>query len=73
MIFIAGDTHANIDIKKFDPYYFPDQKYLTKKDYVIVLGDFGVIWNNVRDKLEKELIGYYNNKNWVTLFIPGNH
>lgn len=66
MIFVTGDMHGN-----FKPLYdFADEETvkLTKKDFVIILGDFGV-WNetieNIR-KLDKELP-------FTILFIDGNH
>lgn len=45
MIYVTGDTHANIDINKLSTKKFPQQKTLTKKDYVIVCGDFGLVWD----------------------------
>ncbi|MCI5599128.1 MAG: metallophosphatase, partial [Ruminococcus sp.] len=46
MIYITGDTHQNIDISKLNTKNFPEQKELTKSDYVIICGDFGMVWNN---------------------------
>ena len=46
MIYVTGDTHGNIDIHKFNTTIFPEGKTLTKDDYVIVCGDFGLVWNN---------------------------
>jgi predicted phosphodiesterase len=43
MICITGDTHIPIDIDKLDPDNFPEQSQMTKADYVIVCGDFGLI------------------------------
>lgn len=40
MIFITGDTHANIDISKLSVKNFPKQKDLSKNDYLIVCGDY---------------------------------
>ena len=41
MIYVTGDTHANIDIEKLNTTKFPQQKNLTKDDYLIICGDFG--------------------------------
>ena len=46
MIFITGDTHGNIDIKKLNSRIFPEQKTLAKSDFVIIAGDFGLIWDD---------------------------
>ena len=45
MIYITGDTHIPIDIKKLNTKNFSEQKTLTKEDYVIICGDFGGVWN----------------------------
>ena len=44
MIYITGDTHH--DFKRFDKEIFPEQKEMTKDDYVIILGDFGGVWDS---------------------------
>lgn len=47
MIFITGDTHGSDGVKaRFNMDNFSEQKELTKNDYVIVLGDWGVHWKN---------------------------
>ena len=40
-VFVTGDTHGDMDIKKMNMRYFPLQKELTKDDYLIIAGDFG--------------------------------
>lgn len=40
MIFITGDCH--FDFRKLGNQHFPEGKHLTKEDYVIICGDFGV-------------------------------
>ncbi len=51
MIYITGDVHIPVDIKKLSTKNFPKQKELTKNDYVIILGDFGGVWNNGNEEL----------------------
>lgn len=63
MIYLCGDTHGNINkISKI-------LNIMTKKDILIVLGDFGFVWNNESNKnldiLEKT--------NIKILFVDGNH
>ena len=41
MIYITGDTHIPTDVGKLSSKRFPEQKNLTKNDYVIICGDFG--------------------------------
>jgi hypothetical protein len=45
MIYITGDTHGMIDWEKLNTTEFPEQKSLTRDDYVIVVGDFGGVWD----------------------------
>lgn len=79
-IFLTGDTHGEIDFHKLTTKSFDEQKYLTKDDYVIVLGDFGVLWESYTkyspdgiSKRDQYLMDWYNEKNFTTLWIDGNH
>jgi len=71
MIFITGDTHGSIDIHKLNKYNFNDSS-LTKNDYLIICGDFGLAWFG-NDKEDEYWQKWLNNKNFTTLFIDGNH
>ncbi|MBE6610584.1 MAG: metallophosphoesterase [Ruminococcaceae bacterium] len=71
MIFITGDTHIPIDVKKLGTRSFPLQKDLTKSDYVIICGDFGGVWNN--DSEEMYWRKWLESKSFTTLFVDGNH
>jgi len=68
MVFITGDTHG--DFRRFGTDSFPEQKQMTKDDYVIVCGDFG-IWND--SPHESHWLDWLNNKSFTTLFVDGNH
>ncbi len=72
-IFLTGDLHGfqNADGDKLTSRKFPLQKELTKKDYVIILGDFGLLWNESKtDKYWRDWLG---ERNFTTLFLSGNH
>ena len=71
MIYITGDTHIPIDIQKLSAKHFPQQKEMTKNDYVIISGDFGGVWDGSNE--EKYWIKWLKSKNFTTLFIDGNH
>ncbi len=43
MIFVTGDTHG--EFERFSSKNFPEQRGMTKDDYVIICGDFG-IWED---------------------------
>ena len=70
-IFITGDTHCDYDWHKLNTTNFPEQKNLTKDDYVIITGDFGGVWD--QDKTDKYIIKTYEKRNFTTLFVDGNH
>lgn len=70
-IFITGDIHGTISVNRLASDGFPEGKELTKDDYVIIAGDFGLIWSG--DKEDKYWLKWLNDKPWTTLFIDGNH
>lgn len=86
-IFLTGDTHIPIDIHKLSNSVFKEGKELTKDDYIIILGDFGLLWNSKEtgksiesnsedtfwDNEELYWKKWLEDKPWTTLFIDGNH
>lgn len=70
MIYITGDTHADF-ITRLKTASFPEQKEMTRNDYVIILGDFGGIWDG--GKAEEHNLDWLKDKPFTTLFIDGNH
>ncbi|OWR29231.1 metallophosphatase [Saccharibacillus sp. O23] len=73
MIYITGDVHGAPRIgRRLNMRNFPRQKGLTKNDYVIVVGDFGLIWNlDAEDRFWLKWLD--RTKSFTTLFIDGNH
>lgn len=71
MIFITGDLHGSYDIHKLSSKNFKQQKELTRSDYVIICGDFGLLWDNSKE--EKYWLKWLDQKSWTTLWIDGNH
>ena len=71
MVLVTGDIHGCADIAKLTAKANPIQKEMTKDDFLIIAGDFGLVWNNDaediwwRDWLDK--------KPYTTLFVDGNH
>lgn len=72
-VFATGDIHGTIDIEKLIEFRkrFGDQ--LTKEDYLIIAGDFGVIWTDEPDEEEELTLRFLNECPWTTLFVDGNH
>jgi len=71
MIYVTGDCHS--DFHKFTMDSFPEQKNLTKEDYVIICGDFGGLWAPEETKEEKFWLDWLNDRPFTTLFVDGNH
>ena len=69
MIYITGDTHGRHDFVKL--LYFADaHPELTKKDYVIIAGDFGGVWS---ERGLETTLSMYAHLPFTTLFVDGNH
>ena len=68
-IFVTGDTHGGIDIAKLHRSRWPEQQSLTKRDYLIILGDFGGVWREGNT----ELVDLLEKRPFTTLSILGNH
>lgn len=76
MIWITGDTHIPLDIKKLNTTNFPEQKTMTRDDYVIICGDFGGVWYPKSSKDYKSDLywqKWFRDKTFTTLFVDGNH
>ena len=71
MIYLTGDTHIPLDVSKLNAKNFPEQKNLTCQDYVIVLGDFGLLWH--KNKTYKYWLDILSKKNFTLLWLDGNH
>lgn len=73
MIYITGDCHS--DVRRFSADSFYEQKDMNQdEDFVIVLGDFGLIWNHDGEsKAENWWLDWLEEKPFTTLFVCGNH
>ncbi len=72
MIYITGDCHA--DFSRLSTAIFPEQREMTKEDYVIICGDFGGVWTKDEESpREKWDLNWLEDKPFTTLFVDGNH
>jgi len=74
MIYITGDCHK--DFSRFTEENFPEQKYMTKDDYVIICGDFGGVWWSRSDskcRTDEFDLNWLEERPFTTLFVDGNH
>lgn len=68
MIYITGDCHG--DYTRLNMASFPEQKGMSKDDYVIVCGDFGY-WDASAET--KYWMNWLEHKSFTTLWVDGNH
>lgn len=75
-LYLTGDIHGWTDISKLYPDKFSEGQSLTKDDFLIILGDFGLIFYPKETNYvikEKKYLDKLNDYPWTTLFICGNH
>ena len=70
-VFLTGDTHGVFS--RLSNKNWKQSKDLTKEDYVIILGDCGLIFNPVMTNDELYWKKWLDGKPWTTLYICGNH
>ncbi len=68
-IYITGDTHGGF--QRFGSKYFPQQKEMSREDYVIITGDFGGLWDG--GQKDQHWLDWLEEKPFTTLFVDGNH
>ena len=72
MIYITGDTHGAFK-HRFNTENFPEQKEMSKDDYVLICGDFGGVWDvGWESKHEKHWLDWFEERSYTLLFIDGN-
>ena len=80
MIYLTGDTHGEIDIKKLSFQNWKESRELTRNDYLIILGDFGFPFYD--EDIMKQKGQYAEYLYWITwlaarpytiLWVDGNH
>ena len=70
---MTGDKHGEVDFRDLSHAKFPQGKELTKDDYVIILGDFGVFWGPGSERQRDYLLKFYNERHFKLLVVHGNH
>lgn len=72
-LFVTGDTHGT-GINRLSGRNWPMGRQLDKDDYVVVCGDFGLVWNAAgEDPTEKWWLDWLDQAPFTTLFVDGNH
>lgn len=73
MIWLCGDTHGEIDLYKVEDFFENLDMYeeVTKRDYLIILGDAGVCWD--RGLSDEYVQNTLHNLPCTVLWLDGNH
>ncbi|MDD2417623.1 MAG: metallophosphoesterase [Oscillospiraceae bacterium] len=66
MVYITGDTHGD-----FSRFKSPDARKLRRGDTMIVLGDFGFLWNGSKE--EQHILNKLSRLKYTVLFLDGPH
>ena len=75
-LFVAGDLHGSLDIKKLTSKNWKEQRKLTEEDVLVQLGDFGNIWSPETSRYYGEEMYWRNwlgSKKYTFAFVDGNH
>lgn len=67
MIYLTGDTHGDLSCLKN-----PKLNKLGEKDYLIICGDFGFIWNK-DNPAEKKKLEWLKKRKYTICFVDGAH
>ena len=66
MVYLTGDTHGELDRFKHGRL-----RWLGKRDIVVVLGDFGFVWDG--SKAEQKNLDWLRKRPYTILFLDGSH
>ena len=73
-IFVCGDTHGRYDLHKLTTQAWKEQRELTENDFLIILGDTGILWSNDPfNKDDDNLIDWHSSSRYTTIILDGNH
>lgn len=74
MIYVVGDIHGELEIEKLSKEWLASKGVDPNEgDYVVVAGDFGLIWGPEPSDSERRWLDWIDAMPWTTLFVDGNH
>jgi hypothetical protein len=71
MIYVTGDTHGGLDVRNLLD--SRNTAMIKEEDYLLILGDFGFLWNKKANAKENHWLDWLEGQKWTTLFLDGNH
>ena len=66
MVYLTGDTHGELD-----RFRHGKLRWLGKRDVVLVLGDFGFVWDGSKEEQKK--LDWLRKRPYTLLFLDGSH
>ena len=66
MVYLTGDTHGDLD-----RFRHGRLRWLGKQDIVVVLGDFGFVWDGSTEEQKK--LDWLRKRPYTLLFLDGSH
>ena len=66
MVYLTGDTHGELDRFKHGRL-----RWLGKRDIVVVMGDFGFVWDGSKEEQKK--LDWLRKRPYTLLFLDGAH
>ena len=66
MVYLTGDTHGDLD-----RFRHGRLRWLGKRDIVVVLGDFGFVWDGGAEEQKK--LDWLRKRPYTLLFLDGSH
>ena len=64
MVYLTGDTHGDID-----RFRHGRLRWLSRRDTVVVLGDFGFVWDGSKEEQKK--LDWLRKRPYTLLFLDG--
>ncbi|MEA4877670.1 MAG: metallophosphoesterase [Aminobacterium sp.] len=72
-LYVTGDKHGVIEMDELLPFYHAIGKNLNAQDYLLIAGDFGLLFAPEPTEKEIQWMDWLSSAPWTTLFIDGNH
>ena len=72
-IFVTGDTHGEISMSRLSKKKWPMGATLTREDFIIVAGDFGLLFYPMPDAAEIWWTEWLKERPFTVLVVDGNH
>ena len=58
-VYLTGDIHGGMDMGGIPAFAEGEGAQLTRDDYLIILGDFGLVWREPPSDREVELLAWF--------------